>query len=74
MKSSLRPQGASADSPSFLLTVRDAAIALAISERKLWTLTKSGEMPVVRLGRSVRYRPEDLREFARQRANQEQGA
>lgn len=43
-----------------LLTPREAAAALAISERHLVNLTKSGEVPCVRLGRSVRYRPADL--------------
>jgi excisionase family DNA binding protein len=43
-----------------LLTSRQAAEALAISERKLWDLTKRGDIPVVRIGRSVRYAPADL--------------
>ena len=38
-----------------LLTPRQAATALAISPRKLWSLTASGEIPSVRLGRCVRY-------------------
>ncbi len=37
-----------------------AARSLGISERKLAELTSSGEIPCVRIGRSVRYRPEDL--------------
>jgi excisionase family DNA binding protein len=48
-----------------LLTARDAAKALAISERTLWTLTNRGDVPVVRLGRSVRYDPDDLRAFVK---------
>jgi excisionase family DNA binding protein len=44
-----------------LLTVRQAAEALQISERKLWSMTASGEIPRVRIGRSVRYDPIDLR-------------
>jgi excisionase family DNA binding protein len=43
-----------------LLTSRQAAQALAISERKLWDLTKCGDIPVVRFGRCVRYAPADL--------------
>jgi excisionase family DNA binding protein len=39
---------------------REAAEALKISERSLWDLTKRGQIPVVRLGRSVRYDPRDL--------------
>ena len=42
---------------------REAAAALSISERKLWSLTASGEIPRVRLGRCVRYRVESLREY-----------
>jgi len=32
--------------------------ALGVSRRKLWTMTASGEIPSVKLGRLVRYRPE----------------
>jgi len=46
-----------------LLTVKDAAAYLAISERKLWSMTNSGEIPVVRLGRAVRYDLNDLDSF-----------
>jgi len=46
-----------------LLTPRAAAQALAIGERTLWNLTNRGELPCVRLGRSVRYDPADLRRF-----------
>ena len=41
--------------PALLLTPRQAAEALAISPRKLWGMTASGEIPHIRLGRSVRY-------------------
>ena len=44
-----------------LLDARDAAKALAISPRTLWSLTNSGEIPCVRIRRSVRYDPADLR-------------
>lgn len=44
-----------------LLTVRQAAKVLSISERTLWGLTKSGDIPAVRFGgRNVRYDPRDL--------------
>jgi len=46
-----------------LLTVKDAAAYLAISERKLWDMSKAGEIPVVRLGRAVRYDRSDLDSF-----------
>ena len=44
-----------------LLMGREAAKILSISERTLFTLTKAGEIPAVRIGRSVRYDPADLR-------------
>ena len=43
------------ETPRLLLTARDAAAALSISERKLWQLSASGIIKVVRIGRSVRY-------------------
>ena len=43
-----------------LLTPRQAAEALQISERKLWGMKASGEIPHVLLGRSVRYDLQDL--------------
>jgi predicted DNA-binding transcriptional regulator AlpA len=58
-----RPQ--SGDSPTpMLLTVRLAAAALSVSERTLWAISAPrGPIPVVRIGRSVRYDPGDLREW-----------
>ena len=50
------------DAPRLLLTSRDAARALSISERTLWGLTQPrGPIPVVRVGsRLVRYAVADL--------------
>ena len=45
---------------ALLLTSREAAKALSISERTLWTLTKAGLVQVVRIGRAVRYSLADL--------------
>ena len=44
-----------------LITVREAVRILSISPRKLWDLTISGEIPCVRIGRSVRYPVADLK-------------
>jgi predicted DNA-binding transcriptional regulator AlpA len=44
-----------------LLKPADAAKALAISPRKLWSLTVGREIPSVRIGKAVRYDPADLR-------------
>lgn len=43
-----------------LLRPREAAALLAISERTPWDLSNRGDLPSVRLGRSVRYDPSDL--------------
>ena len=40
-----------------------AADTLAISTRKLWSLTASGDIPCIRIGRSVRYSISDLQEW-----------
>ena len=52
-----------ASTPTALLTPKQAAAALAISQRKLWELSNCGKIPVVRLGRCVRYDPADLARF-----------
>ncbi len=46
-----------------LYTPREAAAALGVCEKTLYTLTKSGQLPAVRIGRSVRYAVEDLQAF-----------
>ncbi|MFN6137941.1 MAG: helix-turn-helix domain-containing protein [Planctomycetota bacterium] len=40
-----------------------AAKMLGISVRTLWEYRKNGEIPVVRLGRLVRFSVDDLRKF-----------
>ena len=49
--------------PAFepLLTYRQAAEILGVTERTIWTLVDQGKLPAVRFGRSVRIDPEDLR-------------
>jgi len=49
--------------PALLLTPQQAAEALAISPRKLWGMTASGEIPHIRLGRSVRYPVDHLQHW-----------
>ena len=46
--------------PPVLLKPSEVAEALRISPRKLWGLTASGEIPSLKIGRSVRYDPHDL--------------
>ena len=46
---------------SRLSTVQGVAKRLAISQRQVWNLLSSGRMPEpIRLGRSVRWRAEDI--------------
>jgi excisionase family DNA binding protein len=46
-----------------LLKPVEAAEFLAICPRKLHELTKQGEIKCVRMGRSLRYDPDDLRDY-----------
>jgi excisionase family DNA binding protein len=46
--------------PEILWKPLEAATALGISERKLWGMTASCEIPHIRTGRSVRYPIADL--------------
>ena len=48
---------------SLLIKAPEAAKVLALSERTLWTLANTGEIPHVRVGRAVRYDPADLRSW-----------
>jgi excisionase family DNA binding protein len=50
---------------AMLLRRRDAADVLGISERKIWSLTASGEIPHVRIGRCVRYPADQLQQWIR---------
>lgn len=52
--------------PRLLLTATEAAEALAISPRTLWTLTQTGQLRAVRIGpsrRAVRYTIDELEGF-----------
>jgi excisionase family DNA binding protein len=44
-----------------LLTARQTARMLSISERTLYSITKEGRLRAVHIGRSVRYDPADIR-------------
>lgn len=57
------PQPATTSPTRLLLTPREAAKALSICEKTLWTLDKTCELPAVRIGRSVRYDVADLQAF-----------
>lgn len=58
-----------------LFTVREAAEYLRISERHLWTITRTGKLPAIKLGRSKRYSLADLDAYiARRRQEGSPGA
>ena len=50
------------------LSTREAAAYLGISLPTLFRLTRAGELAHVRIGRAIRYRPEDLDSFLASRA------
>ena len=54
---------------SKLMTSKKAAEYLCICERKLWDLSKSGQIQKVRIGRAVRYDIADLDSFIEQQKN-----
>jgi excisionase family DNA binding protein len=53
-----------------LLSARETARALSVSERTLFTLTKERGLPCVRIGSRVMYRPEAVNAWL---AEREQG-
>jgi excisionase family DNA binding protein len=59
--------------PPLSLRPREAAAALGLSVSTLARLTKAGELPCVKLGRSVLYPVAMLEEFLRARAEQARG-
>ena len=46
-----------------LLTVREASQVLHINRYLIYRLARDGDLPAIRVGRMVRFRPEDLREW-----------
>lgn len=50
--------------PAALLSARDAAKALAVSPRTLWTISAPrGPLPVVKIGTRCLYDPADLAKY-----------
>jgi excisionase family DNA binding protein len=50
-----------------LVAPREAAKMLAICERTLFALTKSGQIPALRIGRAVRYSVDDLKAWIKKK-------
>jgi excisionase family DNA binding protein len=61
------PTSSPCNGTPLLLTAADASRALSISERTLARLTAAGQLPVVRIGRSIRYSTKTLADFISQR-------
>jgi excisionase family DNA binding protein len=53
--------------PSRLLNAQDIAEVLSIGLSTVYLLLERGDLPCIRIGRSVRVRPEDLEEFIESR-------
>ena len=49
--------------PPFLLNSEQVAQALGVSKSFVYALMRRGEIAVVRMGRAVRVRPQDLEDF-----------
>ena len=56
--------------PRLALRPREAAQALGISKRLPWTLTNQGDVPHLRLGRTVVYPVDALRKWLDQRVKE----
>ena len=54
--------------PVLALRPREAAKAIGISERTLWTMTQRGDIPHVRLDRAILYPVDGLRSWLSQRS------
>lgn len=48
---------------ALLLTPKQTAEVLAVSPRKLWSMTASGQIPHLKIGRLTRYCVDDLRRW-----------
>ena len=49
--------------PPFLLNAKQVAERLGISKEHAYSIMRRGDIPVVRMGRSVRVRPDHLKKF-----------
>ena len=55
--------GSPAPQEPLLVSAAAAAELLGVSSRTLWSLTHTGDMPFVRMGRRIMYSPESLRSW-----------
>lgn len=61
--------------PCLALRPREAALALGISERKLWEITadQTSGIPQIRWGKCVAYPVDELRRWLREQAGRKDG-
>ena len=52
-----------------LISPKEAAKLMSISERTLWNLTATGQLPCVKIGKIKRYSVNDIREFIEAQTN-----
>jgi excisionase family DNA binding protein len=52
-----------ASQPGALLNAKEARRLLGVSDRTLYTLVKTGELAAIKIGKLVRFRPEDIETF-----------
>jgi excisionase family DNA binding protein len=58
-----RPTTTAPDSIEPMLTLKEAQKITNLSKVTLWQATRRGDLRVMRYGRAVRIRPQDLRNF-----------
>lgn len=68
-----RDQSATLDSFEQLLTYVETAEVLGVTDRTVRTLVRTGALPAVRFGGSVRIDPADLREFVENAKRERKG-
>jgi len=56
---------------SRLLNAQEVAAALNMGLSTVYQLVERGELPSIRIGRSVRFRPEDLEKFIESKAQRQ---
>jgi len=62
-----------ATKPALALRPREAAKALGVSERLLWDWTHHGDVPHVRIGRTILYPVDALRDWLKRQAELAKG-
>ncbi len=61
------------DCPRLALRPKDAARALGIGERLLWSMTNRGEIPHIKLGKAVLYPIAELERWLAERVRRQGG-